>query len=393
MPSRKLKWGVKMKITAVKTFIFNANFRNWLFVKVETDAGIHGWGEATVEGYELASEAAVKTMSQHFIGKDPHNIELLWNTIYRDSYWRSLIIVSALGGIEMALWDILGKSLNLPVYQLLGGAFRSKIQAYNNAWYFSAKKLEDYPKLASEAVALGFKHLKWDPFWPSDVFIEPERISQSKKCVQLVREAVGPDVQLLIECHGRFSPDRAIHIAREIEEYKPYFFEEPVPPDNIDALVKVASSIKIPVATGERLCSHWGARQILEKNGAAILQPDIIHIGGILETKKLAAMAHTYYIPIAPHNASGPVLAAACIHVDASTPNFLIQEFFYPDKPLYDEILKEPFFFPKGGFFDLPTRAGLGVDLDEKALSKRPYQYYNLGNQFASLEEFAGKKG
>ena len=378
-----------MRITGVRTFLFNAAWRNWVFVKVETDEGLYGWGEASLEGYELAVEAAIKTMSEYFLNKDPLEIERHWNTVYRNSYWRpSIVIVSALAGIEIALWDIMGKYFNVPVYKLLGGSFRTKIRAYNNGWYLNAKKPDDYARAAKETVASGFKHLKWDPFWPSDLFIEPEEISRAKECIRTVREAVGSEINLLIECHGRFSPDMAIRIAREIEEFKPYFLEEPVPPDNIDACVRVAQSIKIPVATGERLCTHWSARPLLEKNGAAILQPDIIHIGGILEAKKLAAMASAYYIPIAPHSASGPVLSAASVHVDASTPNFLIQEFFLPDKYLYDEILEEPFLFPSKGFFSLPTKPGLGIDIKEATLAKRPYQYRDLGAwQFAPLEE------
>jgi galactonate dehydratase len=378
-----------MKISGIKTFIYNAVWRNWVLIKVETDEGIYGWGEASLEGYELAVQSAVHTMSGYFMGKDPGAIELHWNTVYRNSYWRpSIIVVSALAGIEMALWDILGKRLDVPVYQLIGGAVRTRVRAYNNGWYLNAKTPEDYAKAAVKAVALGFKHLKWDPFWPSDLFPEPEEIDKAKKCIKLVREAVGPDIHLLIECHGRFSPDRAILIAREIEEYKPYFFEEPVPPDNLDACVRVASAIRIPVATGERLCTRWSARPLLEKNGAAILQPDVIHMGGILETKRVAAMASAYYVPIAPHNASGPVLSAANIHVDASTPNFLIQEFLYPDKPLYDEILMKPFFFPEEGFFNVPDEPGLGIDINEKALAKRPYQHRDLGAwQFTPLEE------
>lgn len=309
--------------------------------------------------------------------------------MYRNSYWRpSPVIASALGGVEIALWDILGKSLDVPVYRLLGGAFRRRIRAYNNAWYFNARTPDDFARAAAKVVDIGFQYLKWDPFWGTDLFIEPDKVAEAKACVRAVREAVGPDVQLLIECHGRFSPDRAIHIAREIEEYKPYFFEEPVPPDNIEACIRVAHSINIPVATGERMCTRLGARQLLERSGAAILQPDVIHIGGILEAKKLASMAHAYYIPIAPHCASGPALTAANIHVDASTPNFLIQEFMLSDKPLYDEILKEPFFFQQEGFFELPSRPGLGVDFDEVALTKRPYKYIDLGAwQFAPMDE------
>lgn len=369
-----------MKITDIKTFTYDANWRNWLFVKVETDEGIYGWGEANVDGFETSSEAAIHIMSQYFIGKDPRNIELHWNKIYRDSTYRpSFIVASALGGIETALWDILGKSLNVPVYQLLGGACRKKILAYDNGWSFN-KKPEDVIKSALNAVELGFKYLKWDPFGSSDLYFDPWETKQAVDLIRAVRKAVGDDIQLLIECHGRFSPDKAIKIAREIEEFKPYFYEEPVPPENVDALARVASSINIPVATGERICTHWDAREILEKNGAAILQPDIVHIGGILETKKLAHMAEVYYVPIAPHNAYGPVQCIANLHIDASTPNFLIQEFFYPDKPLYDEILKEPFHFPKDGYFDLPEKPGLGVDLDEEGLAKRPYQYRSVAN-------------
>lgn len=377
-----------MKITAIKTYIYNANWRNWLFVKVETDEGIHGWGEANLDLFEYSSVAAIQTLSQYFIGKDPRHIERHWNMVYRDSYYRpDFIVVSALGGIEIALWDILGKSLDMPVYQLLGGAFRTTIQAYDNGWCSGVKSPEDYATAAKKAVAEGFKYLKFDPFWLSDLFVEPEQIAQSRERVRAVREAVGNDVQLLLDCHGRFSPDKAIQVAREIEEYKPYFFEEPVPPDNIDALVRVAVSINIPVATGERLCTQWSVREILEKNGAAILQPDIVHFGGILQTKKLAHMAQAYYIPISPHNAYGPVQTAASLHVDASTPNFLIQEFFYPDKPLYDEILKETFFFPKNGYFELPSKAGLGVDINEEALSKRPYKYTSVANTFYEKDE------
>ena len=375
-----------MKITDIKTYLYHAGIANWQFVKVETDEDIHGWGEACLDGYDLSSVAAVETMKEYFIGKDPRNIELHWDTIYRESVYRpDYIIMSALSGIEQASWDILGKSLNVPVYQLLGGAFRTKIPAYGNGWTLGAKTPEDTAKAAVKAVADGYKHLKWDPFGGTTaLYPDPVEIKMVKERIKAVREAVGDDVQLLLDVHGRFSPDKAIEIAREIEEYKIYFYEEPVPPDNIDALVRVARSINIPVATGERICTHWGALEILEKSGAAILQPDIVHIGGILETKKLAIMAQTYYIPIAPHNAYGPVQTAATLHIDASIPNFLIQEFFYGNITEYNEILTEPFPYAKDGYFDVPTKPGLGVDIDEKALAKRPYQYTNIGRRIFS---------
>jgi galactonate dehydratase len=377
-----------MKITDIKTYLYHAGIANWQFVKIETDEGIHGWGEACLDGYDLASVAAVETMKEYFLGKDPRNIELHWDTIYRESVYRpDYIIMSALSGIEQASWDILGKSLNVPVYQLLGGAFRTKILSYGNGWTRGARTPEDTAEAALKAVAQGYKYLKWDPFGGTTaLFPQPAEIKKAVERIRAVREAVGDDIQLLIEAHGRFSPDKAIEVAHEIEEYKPYFYEEPVPPDNIGALVRVARSIKIPVATGERICTHWGALEILEKSGAAILQPDIVHIGGILETKKLAIMAQTYYIPVAPHNAYGPVQTAANLHIDASIPNFLIQEFFYNDLTAYNEILKEPFPYAKDGYFDLPTKPGLGVDINEKALAKRPYQYTNIGRRIFSIE-------
>jgi galactonate dehydratase len=250
------------------------------------------------------------------------------------------------------------------------------------------KTPEGTANAAAEAVSKGFKHLKWDPFGGTTaLFPEPAEIKMAKERIRAVREAVGDEVNLLIEAHGRFSPDKAIEVAREIEEFKPYFFEEPVPPDNIGALVRVARSINIPVATGERICTHWGGLEILEQSGAAILQPDVVHIGGILETKKLAIMAQTYYIPIAPHNAYGPVQTAVNLHIDASIPNFLIQEFFYNDLTSYNEILTEPFSYAKDGYFDVPTKPGLGVDIDEKSLAQHPYEYTNIGRRIFAVDE------
>lgn len=370
-----------MKITAVKTFPYSAGWRDILFVKVETDEGISGWGEAGLMGRVRACEATIREIETYLIGKDPGQIELHWNTLYRDSYWRpSITLLSALAGVEIALWDILGKRLNAPVYNLLGGACHPRVKVYNNAWYFSAKSLDDYGKLAQQAVAQGFKHLKWDPWWwPEggvDIYIDKEQMRRGKECVRIVREAVGNDVELLIEMHGRFSPEDAIRIARDLEEYQPYFIEEPIPPHcGVDALAKVSSSTRIPVAAGERFHTRWGFWEVLQKQAVAIIQPDLIYCGGILETKKIAAMAQVFYVGVAPHISEGPVNVAALVHVDASTSNFLIQEFFYPDMPTYEEVLKEPFPVPKDGFIELPTKPGLGVELDEKALTKRPFQY------------------
>jgi galactonate dehydratase len=370
-----------MKITAIKPFLCNAIWRNYVFVKVETDEGIHGWGEASMEFNEdIAVEAAIRRISEYYIGKDPRTIELHWNNVHRNTwYYPCYVIESALGGIDIALWDILGKILNTPVYQLLGGACRDKVQAYANGWYSGARRIEDYAELALKTVGLGYKHIKFDPFWPSDLYGEPEEIRRPKDIIRVIREAVGPDIHLLIEAHGRFAVDRAIQIGREIEEYRPYFLEDPVRPEDIDGLARVTTSINVPVASGERTCTHWGAREILEKRAVSIYQPDVIHIGGISEMKKVASMASAHFIPISIHAGNGPVQTAADIQVGASIRNFLfVETFYHPDKQVYDEILKEPLNYTNGAF-DLPQGAGLGIDLDERALLKHPPQNYNKG--------------
>lgn len=382
-----------MKITEIKTFPFRCGWRDWLFLKVYTDEGISGLGESGLAVYERSVSDLIHDLEGYLVGKDPRQIELHWNTIYRDSYWQpSVTLLSALGGIEMALWDILGKSLNVPVYTLLGGACHPRIKVYNNAWYLSARSLEDYAKLAQQAVAQGFRHLKWDPFWGYDIFIDGDQMRRAKECVRIVREAVGDEVELLIEMHGRFSPDTAIRIARELEEYNPYWIEEPIPPNcTVDALAKVSASTRIPVASGERISTRWGYWDVLNKQAVSVIQPDIICCGGILETKKIAAMAQVHYIGVAPHSASGPALAAASIHLDACTPNFLIQEFFFPDQAAYGEILKEHFLVPKDGFIELPKTPGLGLELDEEAVSKQPFQYRRgttLSGLWKDLETF-----
>lgn len=382
-----------MKITEIKTFLVDAVWRNWVLVKVETDSSIHGWGEASMEMNEdVAPEAAVHRMADHFIGKDPRNIEKLWNDVYRDTWYHPCYVIeSALAGIEIALWDILGKSLEAPVYQFLGGACRDRVRAYANGWYSKAKQIADYGQLARETADRGFKHIKIDPFWPSDLYGEPEEIIRPREIIRTVREAVGEDVHVLVEGHGRFNARRAIQVARALEEYSPYFFEDPVPPENADMLKEVTAAINIPVCSGERTCTHWEAREMLEKKAVDVFQPDVIHIGGISETRKTAAIASAHYIPISLHNPNGPAQTAASIHIGAATRNFLFTEFFYPDLPIYDEILKEPLPFSRGNF-DLPAGPGLGIDFNEEALRRRPPQHYRgVGSLYdAGVEPGAG---
>jgi len=364
-----------MKVTKVRTFKMSAGWRNWLFVKVETDKGIAGWGEGSCEGRERAVESTVHEMSTTLIGTDPRHVEKHWSRAFRDGYWRvGPVNCSALAALDMALWDIKGKALNAPVHELLGGPVRDRIRFYGNGWYGHVSTPDEFVEAAKSTVAQGAHALKWDPFWNADLFANRKLLETGADLVHTIREAVGPDIELLVEVHGRLSPANAIYAAGLLEKSKPLFFEEPIPPDNVDAMALVARSINIPIATGERLYTKWGFRELLEKQAAAFIQPDLTHTGGITEGKKIAAMAEVYYVPIAPHSATGPLLAAANLQLDASVPNFLIQEFFMPDIPLYDEILVENFIRMDGGYLDLPKGPGLSADPDEDALERMEYR-------------------
>ena len=376
-----------MKITDIKTFPYDGVFRDLVFVKVETDEGIHGWGEAGGMGRERACEATVQEIKPYFIGQDPGQIELLWNTVYRDAYRRpDDTLLNAMAGIEIAMWDILGKSLDVPIYKLLGGACHARIPVYGNTWLGTPQpansklsRIDWLAKVAAETVGKGFRNLKFDPWIDpgSDLFVSRKDGRHAKEIVRAIREAVGDEVELCVEVHGRLSPEDAIRAARDIEEFRPYWFEEPIPPEaSVDALARVRNAIKIPVASGERFITKWQWAEVFQKEAVAIAQPDLVHCGGILETKKIAAMAHASFTALAPHLEQGPCMLAATIHVDASSPNFLIQEFFTRDIPIYEDVIKEGSWpLPKDGYIELPTKPGLGIDIDEKALTRKPFEW------------------
>ena len=367
-----------MKIMDVKTLITFADWRNFIFVKVFTDEGIVGVGEASLEWNELAVAGAIRNLSPLVIGRDPSRIEDLWRSMYRDPYWRGgPVITTALSGIEQALWDILGKRLGVPVYQLLGGKCRERLRAYANAWYKGAVIPEDFAERAVKTIEKGYTALKWDPFGSSDLIMDYEERKRAVAVVRAVREAVGETIDLLIEVHGRLNPATAIQMARELEEFRPFWYEEPVPPDNLEALSKVAAATVIPIATGERLYTKYGFRELLSSQAADVIQPDLCHAGGILEVKKIAAMAESWYVPIAPHNPNGPVGTAATVHLGACTPNFLILEYFCEDEEWLSEIVEEPIHFERGEVL-IPDRPGLGIELKEAGIAKRPYQPVRL---------------
>ena len=350
-----------MKITRLETCFIKPR---WMILKVYTDEGIVGLGEPTLEGREQSVAAAIQEMGRFLIGQDPRRIEHIWQAIYRGQFYRGgPILCSALSGIEHALWDITGKWLGQPVYQLLGGAVRDSIPMY--AW-LDGETPDELAASARERLKQGFTMLKMLVTAPVNLIDSPAIVEKNVRRVAAVREAVGPQVQFGIDFHGRVSPAMSIRMAKALEPYEPMFIEEPVLPENVDALVTVARSTSIPIATGERLFTKWGFREVLEKQAAAILQPDLSHAGGILEVKKIAAMAECYYAAVAPHCPLGPVSLAACIQLDACIPNLLAQEHM----TLGVGYIKEPF-RPLNGMLPLPTAPGLGIELDEVALADK----------------------
>ena len=315
-----------MKIVDVKSHVLGTAWRNLTFVRVITDEGLEGVGEVRMLNHTDALSGYLKeAVPNHVLGHNPMNIEDLVHRMYRNDYARAdEIAMSAIATIEIACWDIVGQALGQPVYKLLGGAVREKIKAYANGWYTVERTPEEFHAAATKAIGKGYRALKLDPFGSGFYELDRTEKMRSIALVEAVRDAVGPDVEIMVEMHGRFNPATAIQLAHELEAFKPSWIEEPVPPENLAALKKASETISLPVATGERLHTRYDYRQLFELQAADIIQPDITHFGGLLETKKLAAWAEAYYLLVAPHNVGGPVSTAAALHFAASTPNFKI---------------------------------------------------------------------
>ncbi len=363
-----------MRIEEFRTFVVHDGYRSFVFLKLYAEDGLAGVGEATVEWNELAVEACLRQTCARIRGADPFETEALWERLYRDSYWRNdLIIVSAISAIDQACWDLKGKRLGVPVHALLGGPRRRRLRAYANAWYWGCETPEQFARAAARTVAEGYTALKWDPFGDADLTMREPAMRAAVANVAAVRDAVGPDVDLCIEVHGRLAPAWSIAMARRLEPFAPFFYEEPVPVENVDALVRVARAIRIPVATGERLCTKFAFQELLRRRAVDVIQPDLCHAGGLTEVKKIAAMAEASYVQVAPHNASGPIGTAAAVQLDAAIPNFLIQEYFVAQAPWIDEVVEGG---PRvtDGEIAVPDRPGLGVELHEAAAGAHPFR-------------------
>jgi len=370
-----------LKITDITTFIVHPGVgKNLLFVKVETDEGIHGWGECyTQSDRDTVMEAHIRKMARYLDGWNPFEVKRFTHLAYED--WATkrggMDFYCAISGIEQALWDIVGKRLGQPVYNLLGGPCRDRIRVYANGWAGHMDTLDDLARNAKEAVRKGWTALKFDPFpGPWRLYITRKEEFLAVERVKAVREAVGPDVDILVEVHRRLAPMHAIRVAHMMEEYKPFWYEEPVPAENLDAMAEVRRSIRIPVVTGECLYTKAEFRKVLEKMAADILNPDICNTGGVLELKEIAAMAEPYYVQVSPHGYNSTTVGlGASIQASAVMTNFLIMEYPLAFEPLGFDIAVQPLRV-KDGYVRLPTASGLGIELKEETLDRYKYKEF-----------------
>lgn len=367
-----------MLVKAVRTFLVEPGpHKRWLFVKIDADNGLHGWGECyTQEDRDRSIEAHVQELGRYLVGRRVLDIKHFTTMAYTDFAAKrgSMDLYSAISGLEQALWDLAGKAVGQPVYNLLGGAFRTRLRVYANGW----ARGRDPGAVAEQAravVARGFTALKFDPFpGPWRAWIDRADEARAVEQVRAVREAVGPEVDVLVEVHRRLAPVHAVRVARLMEPYAPFWFEEPVLARDLAGLAEVRRAIALPVVTGEELYTKMEFRDVLERRAADILNPDVGACGGILELREIAAMAEASHVAMAPHNYNSTTVGlAATLHASAAMPNFLITEYFVNFEAAGVAIAR-PAPRVEGGTIALPTAPGLGLDLDEDALARYPYR-------------------
>src|SRR5271169_3327419 len=346
-----------LKITRLETFLVKPR---WLFLKVYTNAGIVGLGEPITEGRALTCAEAVKEIEPYLIGKDPRRVVHHWQAIYRHAFYRGgPILTSALSGIDQALWDIKGKALGVPVSELLGGRTRERVRVYAHG---------DSPEALRAGRARGFTAFKTGPAKkrPARYIETPAAVEYAAEQFAELRRVAGNDIDIAIDFHGAISPATAKLLIKALEPHQPMFVEEPINCQEHDIMAEIARGTFLPIATGERVFTKWGFREVLEKKAATVLQPDLCHAGGITEVRLIAGMAEAFYATIAPHNPLGPISLAAGVQMAASIPNFLCQE----QVSLGEGYLKKPFTV-RNGYLDLPTGPGLGIELDENAMADK----------------------
>ena len=368
-----------MKITTLQCDFIWTGTRNWLIVRVHTDAGITGIGEAFPIGPDRAIAETVAYFQSWIEGWDPFDIERVWHELYAGSRFPTgSIITAAISGIDQALWDIKGRALGVPVYELLGGKVRDRIRVYQSPQGDMPAALADDARRLVERY--GFTALKIGPFAAAaDEWPWSRQVDSAEQRMAAVREAVGPDVDIGVDPHAKiFEPARALEMAERLKPYRPMFFEEPVRPENFEALAKLTAKSPIPIATGEAVFTKFQFRDLLATGAADIIQPDVAATGGLTEMKKIAAMAEAHYVSVAPHNPLGPLATASNVHFAATAPNFLVLEYHADDVGLRAEILHEPLRL-EDGYVVLPDAPGLGVELNEEVFEKYPYRPWRRG--------------
>ncbi|UCF14329.1 MAG: galactonate dehydratase [Phycisphaerales bacterium] len=339
-----------IKITKLETFVLK---NSWVFVKISTNAGITGWGEMLKDKSKMCA-AGARELESYLVGKDPRRVVHHWQAIYRHSFYRGgPVLTAVLSGIDQALWDIKGKALGVPVYELLGGPTRDRIRIYGSSTDVKRGKAKAFKTQVRAYGRIPNRYVEGQGF-----------VQRAVENFAALRASHGPDVDIGIDFHGAVQPQTALLLIKALEPYQPFFYEEPVQCQNVDVMAEIARKTHIPIATGERIFTKWGFREILEKKAASILQPDVCYAGGITELRLIAGMAEAYYVPLAPHNPQGPCSLAASCQIAASIPNFLIQE---RGTDTHENLLKVPF-KPENGFLPLPTEPGLGIEIDEDKL-------------------------
>jgi len=349
---------------------------NWLFVRIHTDSNISGIGEGSLQYKDAALAAELQDFGAYLRGKDPFQIEHIWTSLLRRVTWTGgAVTLSAISAIDLALWDIKGKALGVPVYELMGGKVRDRVPLYANGWLTAElggaqSEAAWYAECARAVVERGYRCLKLYPFNGPQV-ITPERIARGVDLVRAVRDAVGPGIEIAVDVRRRLNAWSARRVAQKLEPLDIAWLEEPILFDNADAMAAFARSVRVPVATGEELYTRWEFRALLEQNAVGIIQPDICHAGGLSELKKIAAMAETYYVTLAPHNSNGPISTVASLHLDMGIPNCHMQELFLNSLDVYQEVLTRPLIIADG-YGAPPDGPGWGADLDDAALARYP---------------------
>lgn len=380
-----------MKITDIKVFrmatpVHKTAGTNWLFVRIDTDEGISGWGEGSLQYKDAALEAEILDFGKFLEGKDPRRIDWIWTSLYRRVTWAGgPVSMSAISAIDLALWDLKAKSLEVPVWELAGGMHRDKVRVYANGWFEELNEKNPDTDLAASpyrqsieqyaagALALkneGWTALKFYPFGGPQV-ITPERMHHGIEVVRAVREAVGPNMEIGIDIRARIDPFSAGRVAQKLEEFNIAWMEEPILYDNVEAMAEFARSVNVPVSTGEQLYNRWEFRPLLATNTVRMIQPDICHCGGFSEIRKIATMAEVHFVPVAPHNSNGPISTLASLHLGMSIPNSFMQEIFVSFFDRYQEVLTSPIDVTDG-FATVPSGPGWGADIDLDVLEKFP---------------------